>query len=137
MTANHIIQLLKNSRTILLIDWPDISVPLSLLKAGFKVISYSPDGYSRPRLVEGAGNKEKIVFENIDTAPDSVDIVNIFRPEEEHEEITASHVLPLNAKAIWLHPPVVSSKTAELAAQYGLIFIEGRNIALVAQELSS
>jgi predicted CoA-binding protein len=54
-----------------------------------------------------------------------VDIVNIYRPEQEHEEIISNHALPLNAKVLWLHPPVTSEKTRSLAARHGLTFVEG------------
>ncbi|MCO5948981.1 hypothetical protein [Mucilaginibacter flavidus] len=45
MAAKHI-KILKNAKTILLIDCPDKSVPMALLKAGFMVIGYSPDKYT-------------------------------------------------------------------------------------------
>ena len=35
-------QILKNAKTILFVDWPDIDIPGSLSKAGFIVYGYSP-----------------------------------------------------------------------------------------------
>ncbi|HEY8930357.1 MAG TPA: CoA-binding protein [Mucilaginibacter sp.] len=117
--------LLKNTRTILLVDWPSTELPLALLKAGFEVYSYSPDNYSKAEL-----NRDgKLNFVNLKKPPASVDIVNIFRPEEEHNEIIAKHVVLLGAKGIWLHPPVMSSFAGTLAKKLNLGFIEGINIA--------
>jgi predicted CoA-binding protein len=128
-------QVLKKFRIVLLVDWPNPGVPLSLLKAGFIVIGYSPDSYSLASIEAIGDKKEKLVFKKLDQHPDEVDIVNIFRPEEEHSAIIDRHVLPLKAKVIWLQPPVSSVKTAKLAIQNGLIFVEGEDIAAAATRL--
>ncbi len=94
-------KILEKGRSILLIDWPDKRVPCSLLKAGLIVFGFSPD---------------------------PIDIVYIYRPEEEHASLITNHVLPLHAKVIWLQPPVTSIKTRDLAKEYGITFIEGVDI---------
>lgn len=127
--ATHI---LKKAKAILLVDWPSVDVPRALLKAGFAVYSYSPGEYSEAAL---AGGSNEVSFDNIDGSPAEVDIVNIFRPEQEHREIIEKHVLPLKAKVVWLHPPVMSASTADLAKEHGLIFIESVDIAEVAAEI--
>ncbi len=124
-------QILKNAKSILLVDWPGESVPAALIKAGFTVYSYSPAKYSRAQFNETGA----LVFLDIDGAPQTVDIVNIFRPEAEHAAIIKEHVLPLKAGVLWLHPPVTSEITAELAHNYGVTFVEGINIADVAAKL--
>ncbi|SHM12120.1 CoA-binding protein [Mucilaginibacter sp. OK098] len=134
MTESYI-QILKNARTILLVDWPGVDVPLSLLKAGFMVIGYAPDNYSIATIEINSDGKEKLIFKALNKPPASVDIVNIFRPEEEHEEIISRHVLPLKAKVIWLQPPVKSAHTVILARENGLIFIEGEDLAALAKML--
>jgi len=134
MTEQYI-RILKKARTILLVDWPNIDLPLSLLKAGFTVIGYAPDSYSIASIEITNDGKEELIFKKLDEQPAGVDIVNIFRPEEEHAEIIARHVLPLNAKAVWLHPPVTSANTAALASKNGLAFVEGIDIAMVAKAL--
>lgn len=111
-------QILENAKTILLVDWPNPEVPRSLLKAGFIVFGYSPDRYSAIEL----DDNENLVFRKLDDQPDSVDIVNVFRPEEEHAGIINSRVLPLKAKVLWLHPPVKSASTAALAGAITYIF---------------
>lgn len=125
--------MLKNAKTILLVDWPGPDVPRSLVSAGFKVFSYSPGSYCSVSLKAGSKN---LLFTNTPDGPGQVDIVNIFRPEEEHPTIITQHVLPLKAKVLWLHPPVTSAKTAALARESGLVFIEGIDIAAMANELS-
>ena len=45
-------QLLKDAKSILLVDWPDTSLPYALLRAGFIVFSYSPDSYSQAKLAD-------------------------------------------------------------------------------------
>jgi len=124
---------LKNAKNILLVDWPGPDVPRSLLGAGFKVFGYSPGNYCSIALKAGG---EDLLFTNVPDGPGQVDIVNVFRPEEEHPAIITRHVLPLNAKVLWLHPPVTSAKTAVLARENGLVFVEGIDIAKVANELN-
>lgn len=124
--------ILKDAKTILLVDWPNPGVPKSLLKAGFTVFGYSPDRYS---AIE-QNDKGELVFRKLEDPPASVDIVNVYRPEEEHAAIINSRVLPLKAKVLWLQPPVVSAKTAALAAEYGLMFVEGSDIVDVAKSIS-
>jgi len=127
-------EILKNAKTILLVDWPDKSLPLALLKAGFMVIGYSPDKYT---LLSYETNyaEDNLVFSDLEGPPGQVEIVNIFRPEVEHEEIINRHAIPLKAKTIWLHPPVTSVKTAGLAKKHSLNFVKGYDITCAAAEL--
>jgi len=134
MAAKHV-RILKNAKTILLVDWPDESVPMTLVKAGFMVIGYSPDKYSLISYKTDYA-EDKLVFDDLEDAPGEVEIVNIFRPEDEHASIITKHVIPLKAKAVWLHPPVKSESTRAQVSKLGLQFIEGYNIASAAQELS-
>jgi predicted CoA-binding protein len=117
---------LKDAKTILLVDWANENILRSLIAAGFTVFSYSPGRYSRA-LIED----EKLVFKALAEKPEKVDIVYIYRPEAEHAGIIDMHVLPLQAKVLWLYPPVTSAKTAELAAENGIVFIEGVDITTV------
>lgn len=142
------LQILRSAKTILLVDWPDPGIPRALIKAGFKVFSFSPGGYSSVRLVpdpkagqssfppRNAGETGYLVFEKLDGNPDAVDIVNVYRPEGEHAGIIEKHVLPLHAKALWLHPPITSASTRAIAERNKLIFIEGVNIAEIAGKIN-
>ena len=141
MTA---LQVLLSAKTILLVDWPGQRIPRTLLKAGFTVLSYSPDGYAKAALVNElpqgqqgfaprhGDEKGYLIFNKLDEAPGSVDLVCIYRPEAEHAAIIGDKAVPLSAKAIWLQPPVTSALTAALAGQKGLVFIENADIAETA-----
>ena len=137
-------KVLSAAKKILLIDWPNPSVPRKLLNAGFTVFCYSPDLYSAEELVTEypselnqknifPGNKDEgyLIFRPLAGAPDSVNIVNVYRPENEHADIITKHVLPLHAKVLWLQS-ATSAKTRSLAEENGLVFIEGYDIAEIA-----
>ena len=129
--------------SILLVDWPSRDIPLSLVKSGFTVFSYSPDGYSQA-LVESnlpadqhgiiepatgtATTKDGLVLLRLPEPPTTVDLVMIYRPSEEHESIIRDQVLALGAKVLWLQPPVESIETGKMAIEQGLTFVQGRDI---------
>ncbi|SRR6266496_754674 len=137
-------KILREAKKILLIDWPNPSVPRKLLNAGFTVFCYSPGLYSIAELTTEyppelnqknifPGNKDEgyLIFRPLTGTPDSADIVNVYRPENEHAEIIKNHALPLHAKVLWLQS-ATSAKTRSLAEEQGLIFIEGFDIAEIA-----
>ena len=143
-------QILKSAKNILLIDWPDPGVPRALISAGFQVFGYSPGGYSRAVLVadlpagfdekksfppRNESEKDHLIFQKLNDNPDAIDIVNVYRPDEELPGIIADRVLPSGAKVLWLHPPVTSSRARDIAAESGLIFIEGTDIAEIASKI--
>ncbi len=140
-------EILQSAQSVLLVDWPNAGVPRTLINAGFVVYSYSPDQYSQAVLMQekpidedGIAPKENeqgyLVFRSI-KQPDTVDIVNIYRPENELASIVEHHILPLGAKTLWLHPPLTSELARGLAAQHCLEFVQGANIADVATEIKS
>jgi predicted CoA-binding protein len=138
------LQVLQSAKNILLVDWPDQGVPRTLLKAGFSVYGFSPEGFALAGLADNMPEGEErfaprndneigyLVFKSLKGGPGHIDIVNIYRPEAEHAKIIEHLVLPLRAKAVWLHPPVTSAQTGKIAAKNGLIFIEGISIAEIA-----
>src|SRR5689334_23259273 len=127
--------ILKNSSRILLIDWPNPTVPRRLVSAGFAVFCYSPGQFSMAQIVREYPtdvNQKNIfppsniqdgylVLRQIDSSPGFIDIVNIYRPEEEHPDIISNYVIPLSAKVIWLQPPVISANTRLLAEKHNLV----------------
>jgi predicted CoA-binding protein len=119
---------------ILLVDWPSPEIPRTLVNAGFTVFSYSPEKYSQALIEITAPGEFELIFRQMDHSPGAIDLVLIYRPPEEHEAIIKGHVLPLGARVIWLQPPVESSKTMEMAREYGLVFIEGHDIREILQE---
>jgi len=142
-------QALKAAKSVLLIDWPDQSIPRSLVKAGLTVYGFSPGGFSRADIADDdpgktesttvflppGGEEEYLIFQKIAESPGHVDIICIYRPEAEHERIFEDHILPLGVKTIWLQPPVATSVISQLAAEYGIKFIEGINIAEAAAKI--
>ncbi len=143
-------QILETAKTVLLVDWPDQNVPRTLLNAGFTVFGFSPRRYSLAEVVaeyphnvdqkdvfapKNENDRDYLVFRRLDARPESVDIVNVYRPEEELAEIIENNVLPLNAKTLWLQPPVTSAKAKSIAEEHGLVFVEGNDIAEIARSI--
>ena len=139
--------LLNSAKKNLLIDWSDATVPRTLVDAGFTVFCYSPNGYTQAEVLDkiptdvnaknilSPKNNERgyLVFRQLSLAPDSIDIVNIYRPEAEHSQIIVKHVLALHANVIWLQS-LTSATTRSLANECGLTFIESHDIAEVARQ---
>lgn len=130
MTRSNSLQILKASKRILLVDWPDKKLPIELINAGFEVFSYSPDNYSKAVCED-----DSVTFEKIDGNPDAVDIVNVFHPESELEGIIEKRVLPLGAKIVWLHPPVTTQTANDLESRHHITIIQGENILDVASQM--
>ncbi len=146
------IRILESATNILLVDWPNTGVPRSLVEAGFTVFCYSPDKYATAEIAEDEPRDadEQNIFapENDDVVgylvlrpfegrPESVDIVCVYRPPEEVQEIIESHVLPLGATTLWLQPPVTSIDGRRIAEEHGLEFLEGVDIAEAGRKLGS
>jgi predicted CoA-binding protein len=142
------LEVLKNGKVVLLVDWPNPQLPRTLLESGFIVFCYSPNGYTRAEIVAEyphdanqknifpLGNKEGfLVFRPVDGPPTTVDIASVYRPEQEHARILTDILSPLGVKCIWLQPPVTSAQTRDLAEKHNLTFIEGHDIATVARRL--
>jgi predicted CoA-binding protein len=142
-------EILRSAQRILLVDWTNRSVPRALVEAGFTVFRASPGRYSVVEIVseppEGLdatdvfppldGESGYLVFQKLNEAPPDVDIVNLYRPPEEHARIVANHVLPLGATVLWLQPPVDPITARQLAGRHGLDLVEGVDIAVQAAQL--
>ena len=138
-------QILRSAKSILLVDWASPLVPRTLVEAGFTVFCASPGRYSVVELVaeppEGIGSndivppgqneKDYLVFRRLNDSPPHVDIVNVYRPENEHEGIVANHVVPLGATVLWLQPSVGSGTARRLDLENGFELVEGVDIAEV------
>ena len=81
-------KILQTVKTILLIDWPNVVVPRTLVDAGFKVFCYSPGQYS--------------IAEVADEYPADVNQKNIFPPRNKQEGYLFFRPLdsPPDAKAL-------------------------------------
>ena len=145
-------RILSESSSVLLIDWPNTGVPRALLAAGFSVFGRSPSGFSVAELVEQKpedfdsqavfgpdidGDTGFLVFRRLETPPDKVDVICIYRPEAEIEGIIKHTVEPLQPKLLWLQPPNVSSYARSWANQHGIAFVEGVAIDEAARQRRS
>jgi len=140
---------LRSANSILLVDWASPSVPRTLVEVGFKVFCASPGRYSVVEVVPGSpegvdsgdivlpqqGEQGYLVFRRLNERPSKIDIVNVYRPEDEHIGIVANQVVPLGAKVMWLQPSVTSGTAKQLAAEYGFVLVEGVDIAIAARQL--
>ncbi len=141
-------RVLEAATSVLLIDWPNTGVPRALVEAGFTVFCYCPDSYSAAEIVaeqpadadaqdvyvpEGDEGSGSLVFRPIEGRPDAIDLVCVYRPPEELPGIIEKHVLPLGATTLWLQPPITSTEARGLAAEHGLDFVEGADIAETAR----
>jgi len=143
-------QILQSSKTILLVDWPNTSVPRTLLEAGFIVFGYSPYHYSMAEIVlnlpkdidansifppKNETEKGYLVFRRLDNQPQSIDIVSVYRPAGELPAILSDLVLPLDAKVVWLQRPMASVEEKNMVEKYNLVFIEGDDMTVTARAL--
>jgi predicted CoA-binding protein len=144
------LSILQASKNILLVDWPNPGLPRTLLNAGFNVFGFSPNGYTQAGIVPvspgnldagnffppvGEGESGYLLFRQLTGRPPAVDIVHVYRPEQELPGIFMNQVLPLAAKTLWLHPPAVSAEARSLAEGHGLNFVENFSIEEVARML--
>jgi hypothetical protein len=150
MNTPELQDLIESSRTILLIDWPNIQLPYTLLQQGFEVYGRSPGGYNKAEFLTEAppdGNSIAVSDENSDKGfikfhklqhgPDQVDIIHIFRPAEELKHLIEAIVIPLRPKVLWLQPPVTSDEARQLALDAGVAFVQGIEIIDVIDSLNA
>jgi len=128
-------QIVRASKRILLVDWPNVGVPIALIEAGFTVFGSSPAGYSEIQLVSSAdGSAPELTFHRRKGPPDSVHLVCVYRPAEELAEIVKRQVVPLGARALWIQAPNRADNAAVLAEKNGLSFVNCVDIAALAKE---
>lgn len=92
-------EVLLQSRSVLVIDWPSRDVPESLARAGLAVtVRYGP-GPGDFAVHELSGSE--IIVRPAKPPPSRVDLVYVFRPPAELPDVIA-RALQLGAKAIWV-----------------------------------
>lgn len=92
-------EVLKNARTILLIDWPNKDVPETLTRAGFRVFVHGGPGPEDYYLYEFNGGE--IVSRRTDSRPDQADLVYSYRPLAELAQ-TIDEAQAVGAKILWM-----------------------------------
>lgn len=99
--------ILKNARTILLIDWPSKDVPETLTRAGFGVFvrgGPGPEDYSVYEL-----NGSEMVSRRTGCRPEQADLVYSYRPLAELAQ-TINEAKAVNAKTVWMQSGVASDR---------------------------
>jgi CoA binding domain len=101
-------QILCETGSILLVDWPSKDVPETLTRAGYMVLVQGgpqPDNYSVYEVRDG-----EVVSRRTGRAPTAVDLVYSYRPVEELPGIAAM-AQRLGASAVWLQSGLASDGT--------------------------
>ncbi|TWE30064.1 CoA-binding protein [Prauserella muralis] len=97
------------------------SVPAAMQSAGFRVIPVNPTAD------ELLGER---VYRSLADIPDSVEVVNVFRPSPEAAGV-AREAVRIGAKALWLQQDIVSAEARAIAEEAGLLYVEDRCMAVV------
>src|SRR5690606_27497090 len=97
------------------------TVPGYMLKQGYNVIPINPKAETIM--------KQK-VYRNLEDIPEEIDILNIFRPEEEAlgivEEAVARKKKKGDIKLIWLQLGLRNPEAKKLAEENGIEYIEDK-----------
>src|ERR1039457_5892937 len=117
-------ELLKSSRTIAVVGLssrrvrPSYGVAEYMQHNGYRIIPVNPQEQS------GLGEK---CYPDLDSIPDRVDIVDIFRRSEFVPGIVDA-AIRIGARAVWMQEGVVHEAAAEKAAAAGLAVVMDRCI---------
>jgi ribosomal protein S16 len=136
-------RLLREARTIELVDWPDPDVPATLHRAGYLVLGHEPDGFKHYHVSDDGGEGDCfaladgsfLVSSAIPQLPERIDIVGTYRPPDEQFEIARAAV-KIGARGFWVEPGEGTSDEARsLVTEAGLEWIEGEGIAAAVRRL--
>jgi predicted CoA-binding protein len=133
-------RLLRETKIVLLVDWPSRDVPDTLARRGFTVISDEGPGKYNAYEVEG----DVVRTRDLGRLPERVDLVYAHRPIEELPEIV-DIAKSIGAKAVWIQSgrdetgqkdatgcwvaPEESSRARGIVEAAGLSYIEEPYIA--------
>ena len=125
------LQVLKDARTIAVVGLSSNpakyshAVPAYLQSLGYRIIPVHPTAHTL--LGEP-------VLRSLVDVREPIDVVAVYRPSDEAEEITRQAV-GIGARAIWLQEEVVSESAARVAAEAGVTFLQDRCMGRVAAGL--
>ena len=120
----QISEILRNSKTIAVVGLsgkrfrPSYGVAEYMQRAGYRIIPVNPE----ERQVLGEAS-----YPDLETVPDAVDIVDIFRRSEFVPEIVEAAIRK-GAKVIWMQEGVVHEAAAQRAMEAGLTVVMDRCI---------
>jgi len=143
-------QVLRNVRSILVVDWPSEDVPNALAKAGYSVAVHGgpePDNYLAYEMVDG-----DIRVRRTGAPPAEVDLVYAYRPIDELPAIAAAGVA-LGASTLWLQsgrtsdggedplgcslPPEEARRARAIVDKAGLAYLDRPYIVDAVRDLGS
>ena len=99
---------------------PAHSVPLQMLRHGWRIIPVNPFGDQIFGLK---------TFKTLADIDEPVDLVDIFRPAADAVEIVRQAVA-IKAPAVWLQSGIVSAEARRIAVDAGLDYVEDRCLAV-------
>ena len=120
----RIAEILQQSRTIAVVGLsskrfrPSFGVTEYMQRAGYRIIPVNPEES------EVLGEKS---YPDLDSVPDAIDVVDIFRRSEFVPEIVEAAIRK-GAKAIWMQEGVIHEEAARRAAEAGLDVVMDRCI---------
>ncbi len=120
----NIPELLRTAKTIAVVGLssrvarPSHGVSEYMQKQGYRIIPVNP------AEAEILGER---AYPDLDSVPEKVDIVNVFRRSEYVPDIVQS-AIRIGAQAVWLQEGVVHEAAAEAARAAGLVVIQDRCI---------
>lgn len=117
-------ELLRTSRTIAVVGLsskktrPSHGVSEYMQRQGYRIVPVNPNE------AEVLGER---AYADLESVPESVDIVNIFRRSEFVPEIVDA-AIRIGARAVWMQEEVIHQEAAERAAAAGLAVVMDRCI---------
>ena len=120
----HLAEILSSARTIAVVGLsgkryrPSYGVAEYLQRAGYRIIPVNP------RESEVLGEKS---YPDLDSVPEPVDIVDVFRRAEFVPEIVEA-AIRIGARAVWMQEGVVHEEAAARARGAGLVVVMDRCI---------
>ncbi|MEZ5352795.1 MAG: CoA-binding protein [Bryobacteraceae bacterium] len=121
---NTVEQVLRIGRTIAVVGLsgspfrPSFGVSHYMQSQGYRIIPVNPNESTI---------LDQTCYPDLDSVPEPVDIVNIFR-RSEHVMPIVEAAIRIGAKAIWMQEGVVDERAAQLARDAGLLVVMDRCI---------
>jgi predicted CoA-binding protein len=127
-------EVLMDTESIVLIDWPSRDVPDTLARAGYHVVSQDGPGDEGYNAYESTG--PEIVVRATGVAPDHADLVYTHRPFDELPEIV-DFARRIGARAIWSEagPDTSGAEGARrMVEAAGLVYIDAPRITAAVRD---
>ncbi|MEY2469425.1 MAG: uncharacterized protein QOF21_2123 [Actinomycetota bacterium] len=129
--------LLRDAKSVLFVDWAHQDIPGSVVRTGRTVYGHEPHGFGVHAIADETDDERArgfpvagggyLTMTTVDP-PESVDLVNTYRPPDEQPEI-AQNAIAIGAKSFWVHPGQDSSDAARtICTDAGVVFIDGVDI---------